>query len=81
MGATATSSTHLHLCSSTLPFLSLIWVNLPMLLFKDSPLFCAADAISTCLFKDFSPTFIRFSPASSKFPSLQNYSQQHTKIL
>ena len=39
MGATTASSTHLHLCSSTLPFLLLIWVNLPMLLFKDSPLF------------------------------------------
>ena len=39
MGATTASSTHLHLCSSTLPFLLLIWVNLPMLLFKDSPFF------------------------------------------
>lgn len=46
-----------------------------VLLFKDSSLFCAPDAISTCLLKDFSPTFIppshlhhQNSPLSSIIP-------------
>ena len=81
MGSTTTSSTHLHLCSVTLPSISLIWGNLPCSCLRTSS-FLGHQMPSPPVYSRTSLQLLSpFSPASSKFPSLQVYSHPHPKIL